>query len=92
MGKGDKKSRRGKIIMGSYGVRRPQRTGAKSAVPAAKKATKPAPAKDKAVKVPKAETKVETPEAEILHAESTKPARKKTAPKASAKKEVKAED
>jgi 30S ribosomal protein S31 len=25
MGKGDKKTKRGKIIMGSYGVRRPQR-------------------------------------------------------------------
>jgi len=27
MGKGDKKTKRGKIIMGSYGVRRPRKSG-----------------------------------------------------------------
>jgi len=36
MGKGDKKSRRGKIIIGSYGVKRPQSTPAKSFVKAVK--------------------------------------------------------
>jgi len=52
MGKGDKKSRKGKIAMGSYGVTRPRKTaksataaGAKKAAPkkaAAKKAAKKA--------------------------------------------------
>lgn len=43
MGKGDKKSKRGKIIMGSYGVRRPQRKTAAIAAPAPEPvATKPA--------------------------------------------------
>ncbi|MBW6491848.1 MAG: 30S ribosomal protein THX [Lentimicrobium sp.] len=37
MGKGDKKSKRGKIIMGSYGVSRPKKT----AKPAAPKKEKP---------------------------------------------------
>ncbi len=32
MGKGDKKSRRGKIIIGSYGVRRPKSSKSKSVV------------------------------------------------------------
>lgn len=36
MGKGDKKSRRGKIIIGSYGVKRPQSTPGKSFVKAVK--------------------------------------------------------
>jgi len=51
MGKGDKKSRRGKIFMGSYGVRRPRKPSGNPFVPkAAKKTTvfaeqivKPAP-------------------------------------------------
>ncbi len=30
MGKGDKKSRRGKIILGTYGVRRPRQKAAKA--------------------------------------------------------------
>ncbi len=43
MGKGDKKSKKGKTFMGSYGVRRPRKKKAsgvavKSAKPAAKKA------------------------------------------------------
>jgi ribosomal small subunit protein bTHX len=33
MGKGDKKSRRGKIILGTYGVRRPRKT---TVIPSAK--------------------------------------------------------
>ncbi|MES2732961.1 MAG: 30S ribosomal protein THX [Bacteroidota bacterium] len=32
MGKGDKKSKKGKIFMGSYGVRRPGKPASKSAV------------------------------------------------------------
>ena len=46
MGKGDKKTKRGKIAMGSYGVRRPRST-AKVNVPAKPKAKKKAPRKKK---------------------------------------------
>ena len=38
MGKGDKKTRRGKIHIGSYGVKRPRKTAKKAAT--AKKAKK----------------------------------------------------
>jgi len=37
MGKGDKKTRRGKLFMGSYGVSRPKKTDTKPAVKADKK-------------------------------------------------------
>ncbi len=43
MGKGDKKTRRGKIVIGSYGVRRPHRI--KKAASIADKATKTKPKK-----------------------------------------------
>ncbi len=33
MGKGDKKTKRGKIILGSYGVRRPRKQNASATVP-----------------------------------------------------------
>ncbi|HRG39382.1 MAG TPA: 30S ribosomal protein THX [Bacteroidia bacterium] len=48
MGKGDKKSRKGKITMGSYGVTRPRKKATKSATKAAPKkaaAKKAAPKK-----------------------------------------------
>jgi 30S ribosomal protein S31 len=48
MGKGDKKSRKGKIAMGSHGVTRPAKKVKKAAVKKAgiaKKAAAPAPAK-----------------------------------------------
>ncbi|MBS4061659.1 MAG: 30S ribosomal protein THX [Bacteroidetes bacterium] len=32
MGKGDKKTRRGKIVMGSYGVRRPRKNATTNAI------------------------------------------------------------
>jgi 30S ribosomal protein S31 len=92
MGKGDKKTKRGKILMGSHGVRRPRRKLIK-AVPVAvikeEKAVTPvkekAPAKPKAVKE---EIIVETLISGAVTAEETvKPARKKAPPKASAKKE-----
>ena len=57
MGKGDKKSRRGKIIMGSYGVSRPKSTKGKSFV---KVETAAAEVEEKVKKVsekPKAEPK-----------------------------------
>lgn len=43
MGKGDAKSKRGKIHIGTYGVRRPRKKAAKKG--AAKSATKAAPKK-----------------------------------------------
>ncbi len=54
MGKGDKKSRKGKISMGSYGVRRPRKkaksaASVKAAAPA-KKAAAPKKAAKKAAK------------------------------------------
>ncbi len=54
MGRGDKKSRKGKIAMGSYGVSRPRKkaataTTAKKAAPA-KKAAAPKKAAKKAAK------------------------------------------
>jgi|WetSurSiteA1Bulk_404760.scaffolds.fasta_scaffold140255_1 30S ribosomal protein S31 len=57
MGKGDKKSKRGKIILGSYGVRR-RRKAAKKIIPAV-----PAPVEEKieAVAEVKAEVKKAAP-------------------------------
>jgi ribosomal small subunit protein bTHX len=82
MGKGDKKSKRGKIIMGSYGVRRPQRT---NTVPVAVSLKEEKPATK--VKATKTETQVESPDVAVQVEEAAKPARKKTAPKASSKKD-----
>lgn len=54
MGKGDKKSRKGKIAMGSYGVTRPRKkkkaTTAKKAAPAKKAAAPKKAAPKKAAK------------------------------------------
>ncbi len=41
MGKGDKKTKRGKIIQGSYGVTRPKRKATTGKIPAPVKAVKP---------------------------------------------------
>jgi 30S ribosomal protein S31 len=49
MGKGDKKSRKGKIFQGSYGKTRPKKRK-KAAAPAKKAAAKKAPAKKAAKK------------------------------------------
>jgi len=62
MGKGDKKTRRGKITMGSFGVRRPRKRNKPVVVVEVKKkpkaAAKPkAATKSKAVAKPKAATK-----------------------------------
>jgi ribosomal small subunit protein bTHX len=93
MGKGDKKTRRGKILMGSHGVRRPRRKVARTVQVAAIKEEKPAaaakektPAKAKAVKE---EVQVELqPVKSAAAEEAVKPARKKAPPKSSAKKEA----
>ena len=55
MGKGDKKTKRGKIILGSFGVRRPHRPKALApATTITKKVEKTKPEKPKAVKHPEA--------------------------------------
>ncbi len=51
MGKGDKKTKRGKIHIGSYGVKRPRKVAAKKTV--AKTAKKAAPKKAAAKKASK---------------------------------------
>jgi len=71
MGKGDKKSRRGKISMGSYGKTRKRKTG-----PGIAAITEAKEAKEKAAPKPKA--KAETAEAP---AEKKKAAPKKAAAK-----------
>jgi 30S ribosomal protein S31 len=64
MGKGDKKTKRGKIFMGSFGVRRPKNIKKEIIVKAEKKTKKVEvenaeikPAKKPAAKKPKKETK-----------------------------------
>jgi 30S ribosomal protein S31 len=92
MGKGDKKTKRGKILMGSHGVRRPRRKHARNVPLASLKEEKPAEAiKEKAPAKPKpvkeeiqADTLIDTVAAE----EAVKPARKKSPPKGSAKNEA----
>jgi ribosomal small subunit protein bTHX len=83
MGKGDKKSKRGKIIMGSYGVRRPQKPRSLHTPVPVTKDEKPEP---------KAKAAAEVHEVAAVVEDAAKPARKKTAPKATAKKEAKSED
>ncbi len=77
MGKGDKKSKRGKIIAGSYGVRRPSR-----------KHKSVAPAKDIAAEKPKKAPKaVEEPvEVPVVAVEQPKAEEKKAVKKPAAKK------
>ena len=92
MGKGDKKTKRGKILMGSHGVRRPRRKLVRAIPVIALKEEKPvevvkekAPAKPKAVKE---EVVVATPTIIASAEDAVKPARKKAPPKGSAKKEA----
>jgi ribosomal small subunit protein bTHX len=75
MGKGDKKSRRGKIHIGSHGVRRQRKKGSTSSAPATPKVVieTAQPAKSAPKKV--AKEAVVTPAAEVT-AEVKKPARK----------------
>jgi 30S ribosomal protein S31 len=90
MGKGDKKSKRGKILMGSYGVRRPRKTSVHQVPVKAVAEEKPVKAqKEKPAGKPKAvveEVKVEAPLIEAPAEEIEKPAKKKPAPKAKAAK------
>lgn len=91
MGKGDKKTTRGKILMGSHGVRRPKRKHARNVSLVALKEEKPAEAiKEKAPAKPEpAKEEVHAEPAIVTTAEETvKPARKKAPPKGSAKNEA----
>jgi ribosomal small subunit protein bTHX len=97
MGKGDKKTKRGKILMGSYGVRRRRKQAGtnipvkslKEEVPVKAVMEKPA-TKHKAEKE---EILAEAPVIEAAAEVAEKPAKKKAPPKAktSAKKEDKTE-
>lgn len=64
MGKGDKKTRRGKIILGSFGVRRPKSLKNKANLHV-KASADAAPAKVKKAPAAKAEVKPKTKVAEI---------------------------
>lgn len=88
MGKGDKKTKRGKIIIGSYGVRRPKKKKAAFQPADGKKEAKPkkaAPKEEKTTTAKKTTEKKPAPK---------KPAAKKTTTKKAepAKEEVKAPD
>jgi 30S ribosomal protein S31 len=92
MGKGDKKSRRGKIIIGSFGVRRPRRK-AKAVIVEKPLGPKPKKPVEEQIliplempEVPVIETGQETP---VVKKAAKKPAAKKPAEKA--EKEVKVE-
>lgn len=71
MGKGDKKSRRGKIILGSYGIRRPRKIDVKPEISPVKviqekksvKEVAPVP-EVKEIKVVKEKTETKPPKAE----------------------------
>ena len=73
MGKGDKKSKRGKIILGSFGVRRRKKARKSIAVPSPKEAAKAAV------------TAAAAASPEVQAAKPAKTARPKTAAKPAAK-------
>jgi len=60
MGRGDRKSRKGKIFRGSYGVSRPRKTDVAIIIPTKKKEVKKEPAIEKKVSVKKKATKKAT--------------------------------
>lgn len=91
MGKGDKKSRRGKIHIGSYGVRRARKPGSKAPLAAIRTEEPVKKPKARASEKPKP-PKVEAPvaEADIPQVEAVeKPAAKKTTKARSASKKSK---
>jgi ribosomal small subunit protein bTHX len=96
MGKGDKKSRRGKIHIGSSGVRRHKHKTSRKPAPAVVKAEEPVKKpKAKAAEKPKP-AEVEVAEAPVVEAAAVetapKPAAKKKAPAKSTPKKAKPED
>jgi len=81
MGKGDMKTKRGKIVRGSYGKSRPRKkTGLKTTVAAVKKEEKTEAPKKKAVKA-------KTKKTETKKAETKKPRAKKAPEKKEESKE-----
>lgn len=82
MGKGDKRSRKGKIARGSYGVSRPGLSNRKN-----KKVAKPKPTK-KAAAAPKAEAAPKKETATKAKKTTTKTAAKKTTTKSAASKKT----
>ncbi|MEO6882463.1 MAG: 30S ribosomal protein THX [Bacteroidia bacterium] len=91
MGKGDKKSRKGKIAMGSYGVSRPRKASTGNAfVPKSSKKSTPRAEKTETVEAPKAAAKKTTVKKAVV---AKAPAAEKTvAKKAPAKKAAKKEE
>ena len=86
MGKGDKKTRRGKIVIKSYGVRRPQRTvkKANAEVVAEKKAKRQAKAVTKEDTVPMVkDNETSEPKAKRVRKAAEPTAEKKTTKKES---------
>jgi ribosomal small subunit protein bTHX len=78
MGKGDKKTKRGKIIAGSYGVRRPKKSTTSHVE---------IPKPEKVKKTPAKEAEVEEKKPVVKKTTTKKPAAKKPAAKKVAKKE-----
>ena len=90
MGKGDKKSRRGKIIIGSSGVRRPKSSKNKAFVKVEEAPVQKAEKKVKVAEAPKVELKPKVKAAEPTVTTDTSVTPEKTAKKAV--KKAKAED
>jgi len=86
MGKGDKKSKRGKIIMGSYGVRRP-RNKAKADVIVVEKPKKVKTVEKKEAKAPKASAAKTTAKKTAAKETTAKKTTKAKEPKESTEKE-----
>lgn len=87
MGKGDKKTKRGKIIIGSYGVRRAHRKLAKNIAPAPAPEIKPVKPKPQPKKViPETELEEAPVIQSIVPPETEEVAEVKKAPKKTAKK------
>lgn len=86
MGKGDRKTKRGKVTMGSYGKRRPRKENQTAFVPQqVKPSTTDTALEATKAKAPKAEkkatTKTEAKKATAKKAAAKKPAAKKTTKK-----------
>ena len=79
MGRGDRKSRKGKIFRGSYGVSRPRKTDASMIIPTKKKEVKKEPVIEKKAAVKKKVAK--KPTAKKKTAVKKKVAKKPTAKK-----------
>jgi ribosomal small subunit protein bTHX len=86
MGKGDKKSRRGKIILGSYGVRRPRSSKSQVIIKTETTPTEKVVKVKKVAEKPVADPKPKAKVADVIAESDTKQA---VAPKKEVKKAVK---